>query len=210
MGGPLGAAPLFLPAVVVSTRTFNWEWPMSCFLTLPMTVLLVSLATTDGERVPAGQPVQPDSFIRVTGEAVDIRTAPSTSSTAIGQSRAGDVFEYRGREGDWYTINMFSGEWRYIHTSQAERTIDLPPLPTSEAKRKEAFRALLRAEDRAQAHARARYPVSPGDRSSLDRHVEHSRIWNDRLKLEPCHEHGIQPAHFNSLKLEGIKKNWDL
>ena len=59
-------------------------------------------------------------YIEVISDVANIRVLQNTSSTIFTQSIKGDIFELRGKEGEWYQINMFTGEWRYFHDSLAK------------------------------------------------------------------------------------------
>ena len=96
------------------------------------------------------------AFIRVTGDGVNIRTAPN--GTVIVQARRGDVFETTGREGAWEKIKMFSGEDRYVHSSLVTSAQEAPRLPSAEGERRRAFNALLEAEDRSYAESEEQIP----------------------------------------------------
>ncbi len=52
-----------------------------------------------------------DQYIQVTGDNVNIRFSPSTSSQIIASARKGDIFKLEGEEQGWYEISMFSGEY---------------------------------------------------------------------------------------------------
>lgn len=141
-------------------------------------------------------------YVRVTSERVNVRTAPSTSSTVVVQALRGDVFELRGRSGDWHQINMFSGEWRYLHSSLATPTSQVAPMPSSEDVRRRAFVDLVRAQDRAVAESERPYP------RDVMSQIELERILYDRYELPVFHRYGIQPPHRGTLVAEGIRKNW--
>lgn len=143
-------------------------------------------------------------YVRVTADALNVRTVPG-GGTIIGQAVRDDVFELRGQRGIWYEINMFSGEYRYIHSNYAAVVASLPPQP-AEPIRRLAFQALVRAEDRAFAEADRRIP--PTSRAAIERNIDLQRVLDDRYKLKVSHEYQIQPAHYNKLKIEGIRKNW--
>ena len=51
-----------------------------------------------------------DQYVQVTGDNVNIRFSPSTSSQIITTARKGDIFELEGEEQEWYEISMFSGD----------------------------------------------------------------------------------------------------
>ena len=60
--------------------------------------------------------------IEITGERVNIRAKPTTSSRVLCQAVRGQTFEYKETVGSWYRILMFSGQYRYIHSSIARLT----------------------------------------------------------------------------------------
>lgn len=142
-------------------------------------------------------------LIVITDDEVYIRTEPN--GTVIGQAQPGDVFEIGGTDGDWFMIHMFSGEYRYVHSSLALHTDSLPR-QQDEATRRSAFQALVNAEDRASAEADRRIP--PATVEDINRNIDLQRLLDDRYKLEVCHRFGVQPAYYNTIKLEGIRKGW--
>ncbi len=148
-------------------------------------------------------------YVRITGEAVNVRTEPSTQSTVIVVAERGDVFEFEGRRGPWLEINMFSGEYRWVHESLAEVTSVAPQMPTSEATRRSAFVAVVRAQDRALAESERRFP--DGTNSNIDyiiARIDYERLLYDRFELPIFRRHGIAPALRIPLNSEGIRKNW--
>ena len=144
-------------------------------------------------------------YLRVTGSAVSVRQGPDVGSTVVGIAEAGEVFHQIGEREEWYVIKMFSGENRYIHASLAEPTERPPTLPDSEATRKMAFEGFLRAEDRSFTEADAR--IGSSDESA---YAEFQQLLDDRYKLKVCQSFpGIQPSHFEAIRLEGAEKGWD-
>ena len=69
-----------------------------------------SLSAEVGAITPASARGQ---YVRITGEAVNVRTEPSTQSTVIVVAERGDVFGFVGRQGQWLEITMFSGDSRW-------------------------------------------------------------------------------------------------
>lgn len=147
---------------------------------------------------PAALPAQ---YLRVSTTA-NIRTGPSTNSEVVVQARAGDVFELEGRSGEWYEINMFSGEYRYVHSSLASPTVTLPPKPQSVSTRRQAFREIVRAQDRAVQEARRQYP------DDVMRQIDYERLLYDRYELPIFRRHRIAPPHNVQLRIEGIRNGW--
>ncbi len=143
-----------------------------------------------------------DEYIQVTGDEVNVRLLPSTSSVIITTARKGDVFKLKGRKQGWYAIAMFSGEYRYLHSSLAELTKSVPPLSSSTGVRRKACQALVRAQDRAVAEAEARYPTDFGRETDLE------RLLYDRYELPIFQKYGIAPAHNSKLVVECAEKRW--
>jgi uncharacterized protein YgiM (DUF1202 family) len=142
-------------------------------------------------------------YVVVTGESVNIRSGPG--GAVVGQARSGDVFELQGREGEWFSILMFSGEYRSVHSSLVRASPSAPSQP-SEAIRRRAFQAFVRAEDRATAEADRQ--ILPTNLAAIERNIDLQRLLDDRYKLEVCHQFSVHAVHYNTLKVEGIRKGW--
>ena len=143
-------------------------------------------------------------YVVVTVDNANIRTEPD--GTVITQAQSGDVFELRGRNGDWLSILMFSGEYRAMAATLASR-IELAPMQADEAARRRAFHAFVQAEDRATAEADRQIPISsPG---TIKRNIDLQRVLDDRYKLAVCHQfNGLQPADYKAIVIEGLQKGW--
>lgn len=148
-------------------------------------------------------PASAQEYVRVTGQKVNIRAEPG--GTVFAQARSGDLFKLGKREAEWFGIVMFSGEYRYIHTSLAQITNTIPPSP-SEATRRQAFQGLLRAEDRAVAEADRRIP--PNSRDAIYRNIDLQRLLDDEYKLDVFHRFGMVAAQYSALAIEGIQRKW--
>ncbi len=153
-----------------------------------------------------------DKYVEIIGNKVNIRSGSSTKSSIVAKALKGDIFKYYGEKGDWYKISMFSGESRYVHKSLSKFTEYETELPNEVSKRRTIFREILRAEDRAQAEADRKYPMSdkygrsiPGN---IEKNIDYSRILNDKYKLEVIHKFNIQPPTYSKLVIEGVKNNW--
>jgi len=144
-----------------------------------------------------------DNYIQVTRENVNIRLKSSSSSTIITKVKKEDIFEFISEKDNWYEINMFSGEYRYIHKSFGKIISYVPTLPKSESIRKAIFHELCEAEDKADIKAAAKYP------NDTFKYIDYSRILDDRYKLEIFHRYNVQPPIYTKLIVEGAKKGWD-
>ncbi len=58
----------------------------------------------------------------VSGNKVNIRTAPSTSAQVLGQANSGDLLNVTGVSGDWYTID-YNGTKAYVHKDYVNGTM---------------------------------------------------------------------------------------
>jgi len=141
-------------------------------------------------------------FIQVTNSGVNIRFSPSTSSTVITQATQGNIFELVGETGDWYKILMFAGEHRYIYKTMCKKVAYSIVLPESEQTRKAVFKAVVKAEDKAQAEADKKYPTE------IFKNIDYSRILNDRYKLAVMNSYHLQPPIYYKIIVEGVKKKW--
>jgi len=139
-------------------------------------------------------------YIIITSNNTNIRIAPN--STIITQAKTGDVFELKGTEGNWYKINMFSGEWRYVHNSCAKPTNNIPSLPSSIITRKTAYQKLVKAQDRSVAEAQKAYPYD------FKKQIDYERFLYDKYELPVCHIYNIPVARYRKLIAEGVSKNW--
>ncbi len=145
-----------------------------------------------------------DQYVQVTGDNVNIRFAPSTSSQIITTSRKGDIFELEGEEQEWYEISMFSGEYRYIHKSLAQGVSYEPEVPTSVSVRQQMYKAIWDVEGKAMADADRRYPPT----IDVMKNIEYSRILEDKYKLEIVHRLNAQAPIYLKIAAEGVEKNW--
>lgn len=151
-------------------------------------------------------------YAKITANRVNIRAGPSTSSLIVAKARKGDVFELHGKERRWYKIRMFSLNWRYVHRSLAKATAYVVSMPNQVSVRRDIFRALVRAEGRAEVEADRRYPLE--DRygrpisGNMKKNIDHMWLLNDRYKLKVMHRFRVQPPIHGIIISEGIKKSW--
>jgi len=145
-----------------------------------------------------------DQYVQVTGDNVNIRFSPSTSSQVIASARKGDIFELEGEEQGWYEISMFSGEYRYIHNSLAKEVPYEPKMPESVSVRQQMYRAFWDLEGKAMADADRRYPPT----IDVMKNIDHSRILEDKYKLEVVHQFNTQAPIYIKIAAEGVEKNW--
>ncbi len=145
-----------------------------------------------------------DQYIQVTGDNVNIRFSPSTSSQIIASAQKGDIFELEGEEQGWFAISMFSGEYRYIHKSLAKEIPYEPKVPGSVYVRQQMYRAFWDLEGKAMADADRRYPPT----IDVMKNIDHSRVLEDKYKLEVVHQFNTQAPIYIKIAVEGVEKNW--
>jgi len=127
----------------------------------------------------------PTRFIEITGNTANIRTGPSTSTTIVALAKKYDTFELKGEINGWYEIDMFSGEYRYVHKSLAKLTTYTISLPSSASIRQKIFNLIGEAEDRT---------------------IDYQRLLIDKYVLTIFHEFKIQPVIYKELVVEIIKE----
>ena len=145
-----------------------------------------------------------DQYVQVTGDNVNIRFSPNTSSQIIASARKGDIFELEGEEQEWFAISLFSGEYRYIHKSLAIEVPYEPEVPGSVSVRQQMYKAFWDLEGKAMADADRRYPPI----IDVMKNIEHSRILEDKYKLEVVHQFNTQAPIYIKIAVEGVEKNW--
>ena len=149
-------------------------------------------------------PLLGQSYVQVIKSEVNVRVQPSSSSAIITQATLGDVFELKNEKGSWFGINMFSGEYRYIHKSLCKVVEYNLEVPENEQYRKQIFQALLEAEDKAQYKADQKYP------SDLIKNIDYNRLLIDKYKFKVLKQFKIQAPVYLKIIVEGIKKSWDI
>ncbi len=145
-----------------------------------------------------------DQYVQVTGDNVNIRFSPSTSSQIIASARKGDIFELEGEEQEWFAISLFSGEYRYIHKSLAIEVPYEPKMPESVSVRQQMYKAFWDLEGKAMADADRRYPPT----IDVMKNIDQSRILEDQYKLEVVHQFNTQAPIYIKIAVEGVEKNW--
>ena len=146
------------------------------------------------------QEVNSIQFIEIIENRANIRIGPSPSSTIIVQAKKGDIFGVNGETEEWYGIDMFSGEYRYVNKSMsapATYTISLP----SDSICQNVVNFLEEAEDRALDEANKKYPNS----ADIYKNIDYERLLIDRYKLTIFHDFNIQPPIYIKLIVRTIE-----
>ena len=149
-------------------------------------------------------------YIKIVGETANIHFAPNTSSQLICRAKKGNIFELTGETKEWYKINLFSGEWRYVLKSLSDTTKYTISLPKEISTRRKIFMSLLKAEDKAFAEANLKYPtmVNFKPTNNIEKNIDYNRILNDRYQLEVMQKYKVHPPINIKLTVEAITKEW--
>ena len=85
----------------------------------------------------------------------------------------------------------------------------VPRFGMSESKRKEIWRGIVLAEDRATKKAEQRYPIKPGDgMSQIERQIDLQRSLQKKYKDALARKHGLTRQQLDEIMTEGVKKDW--
>ncbi len=141
------------------------------------------------------------------------------------------IYLYTSREhfksgmGQWIAMLSKTGEDSGVDTRvKTELISQLTAKPEvkyglSESKRKEIFRAIVTAEDRADADAKRMYPLpdplKPGYSQAragtqLEKQVEAERGLSKKHKAEVAGRYGITEEQLQAISIEGANKNWPM
>jgi len=145
-------------------------------------------------------------FVRVTSEFANIMLMPNTESIIISKAFENDIFEYGGEENGWIKINMFSGDYRYIHPNLVKVINYGISAPFSDDICQSLMKRLEEAEDRSLVESDNKYPLSNSE--NMEKNNEYQRMLLDRYILEIFHEFNLQPAIYQiavSRCIEGSK-----
>lgn len=150
-----------------------------------------------------------NEFVVLIHSGVNIRTGANTSSIVIAEASKGELHRFIDESGDWYVIELFSGEQRYISKLLSARLKEsqlLPghhfALPSSEKIRKEMYGKILQAKERAHQEAEEIIPTM----LDVERNQRYRKILEDRYILKVFQNYEVQPALYNNLIAEGAQK----
>ena len=150
-------------------------------------------------------------YVVTIAKNVNIRTGPGMDNYIVSRAEKGDLYKYTGQEGDWYKVEMFSGQIRYIGKSVGARLTEqqlLPghnfAVPESESGRKSIYKDIQYAKLRAIKEAEEIIPEGINE----ERNRNFRAVREDGNILYIMHAHGIQPALYDEIIKEGEQKGW--
>jgi len=154
--------------------------PLIIFLLLILSLIFIFSCSTSAK------------FVKVTSELADIQILPDKTSIIIGEVFKNDIFEFIGEESEWIKINLFSGEYRYIHQNFVQVLEYGISAPFSDDLCHLLMQKLVDAEDKSLSEANDKYPITNG--GNVEKNTEYERILLDRYKLKIFHEFDLQPV----------------
>lgn len=151
-------------------------------------------------------------YVVVGSARVNIRTGPSTTHYIIGQAHKGDVYRVLARDGDWYEIELFSGDVRYIVAASyiyplTEEQLDGRlgmELPEELELCHTIHASVKKGLERAELEAQEIIPVDEND----VRHYQYLRIKQDEIILGMFRNFGLQTLVYPELMDLARDKGW--
>jgi uncharacterized protein YgiM (DUF1202 family) len=150
-----------------------------------------------------GSPLIAQEYVKILKSGTNVRMSPKTGARVVGKLKAGDIFELRQIKKNWYGINLYSGEYRYVHRSLVSKIKRLPKLRLSKKRKLAIFKLIASQEKKADAEASNKYPVS------FTKQLEYSRILQDYYMISLFHKKRINPVYSRQIVSEGVALNWD-
>ena len=151
-----------------------------------------------------------NEFVVLIHSGVNIRTEANTSSIVVAEASKGELHRFIDEAGDWYVIELFSGERRYISKSLSARLKESQllaghhfVLPSSEETRREMYGRILKAKERARRETEEIIPATLDE----ERNQRYRKILEDRYILKIFQNYEVQPALYANLIAEGVREN---
>lgn len=130
--------------------------------------------------------------VEITSSVVNIRIGRSTDSKVICQAKKGETFRYVETIGNWYEIDMYSSDYRYIHKSTAIITEKTNKFPLTGSQKRRFVNELAKLEDKAARD-------SGGWESWTDQTIDRERELIDCYKLKLFRENGISTHLYGAI-----------
>ncbi len=173
----------------MTTRTVLW-------IPLLLQSLIAPLVTPGQEKAP--------DYVVVAHSDVNLRTGPAPDRVVVAVARKGDVFVCTRVVGDWFEIELFSDDRRYISTAHAYPLTASQIVPghrlrlPRDSLAQSLYEKIQWAVDRAEVEATELIPASV----DATRHRVLRNITVDRLVFDLFKRHaqrGVQPAVYRAL-----------
>jgi hypothetical protein len=156
-------------------------------------------------------PARGGEYVVLHHSGVNIRTGPKTTTIVIGEASKGELYHFVDERGSWYVIEMFAGEQRYISKSLSSRLQESHivqqhyyVLPPEEEKRRDLYKRIHRAKERALREAQEIIPATLDE----ERHSKYRKILEDRYILKAFQNREVPPGLYRKLIEEAQNNNW--
>ncbi|MCB0281741.1 MAG: hypothetical protein H6627_06470 [Calditrichae bacterium] len=128
---------------------------------------------------------------------------PDRQGKIIGDGNMGEMYLMLGELEDWYMVQLFTNECRYVPKKLAdvipeEQVFVQFKLPESELQRKALFENILKAREKAEV-----------DAQDQENEEQLKNFLEDRYILKIFQENNIHPALFSDLVKEAELKHWN-
>lgn len=134
------------------------------------------------------------TYVKVISEkAVIYPEAVEKSSPFNISARKGDTFKLINTKNKWIQIQMFTGEKRYINSSQINIEFDRQPFPSDSSIIGDFCNKVENARSKAVREASAKYP------NKITKQVTYEDMLFDKYVLMLFREHDIQATHYSKL-----------
>lgn len=131
--------------------------------------------------------------VKVVVDEAIIYTEQNTDTSPIIRATKGDIFEVTDAQDGWTQIHLFSGEDRYIKSSQVATIHEIPPYPSYVSVRKDLCAKVKDASSKASKDSSSKYP------DNVDRQSTYEYILFDKYILDVYRTLDIPAAHYSKL-----------
>lgn len=106
--------------------------------------------------------------VKVMVDEANIYAERQSDTSPIIHASKGDIFEVTDVQDGWHQIHLFSGEERYIQSSQVATIHDIPPYPPHPSVRQDLCGKVKKASSKASIDSSSRYPDNVNQQSSYE------------------------------------------
>ncbi|GAA5520861.1 hypothetical protein LQ318_03915 [Aliifodinibius salicampi] len=106
--------------------------------------------------------------VKVMVDEVIIYTEQNIDTSSTIRTTKGDIFEVTDVQDGWTQIHLFSGEERFIKSSQVSTIHEIPPYPSYTSVRKDLCAKVKKASSKASKNSLSKYPNTIDQQSSYE------------------------------------------
>jgi hypothetical protein len=131
--------------------------------------------------------------VKVMVDEAIIYTEQNTDTSPIIRAAKGDIFEVTEVQDGWTQIHLFSGEERYIKSSQVATIHKIPPYSSYPSVRKDLCDKVKKASSKASKKSSSMYP------NNIDQQSSYEYLLFDKYVLEVYRTLDIPPSYYSKL-----------